>query len=95
MAGEEDRLRAINDELRGQGDEPSPWLPLESNPEVFSQFAHSVGLPAAWGWHDVPRSCEELLFWHCTSSSSSRSDRFLPRSSLAEASLPLRPRLGD
>jgi hypothetical protein len=28
-----DRLKTLNDELRGQTG--GPWLPLESNPEVF------------------------------------------------------------
>jgi len=49
-----DRLRCINDVLRKQSaDTASPWLPLESNPEIFSAFARSVGMPAHWGWHDV------------------------------------------
>ena len=51
--GDGDRLRSINDELRHNAGASSPWLPLESNPEVFTQFAHSVGLPSDWGWHDV------------------------------------------
>lgn len=50
----EDRLRNINDELRGQAeDSSSPWLPLESNPELFTSFAHAIGLPKAWEWIDV------------------------------------------
>ena len=57
-----DRLRSINDELREQsGDESSPWLPLESNPEIFTQFGHSVGLPSGWGWHDVFGLDDDLL----------------------------------
>ena len=43
------------------GDESSPWLPLESNPQVFTEFGHSVGLPLDWGWHDVFGLEEELL----------------------------------
>ena len=60
--GSGDRLRSINDELRAKSTEPSsPWLPLESNPDVFSEFAHRVGLPACWRWHDVLGLDEELL----------------------------------
>ena len=29
------------------------WLPLESNPEVMASFAHTLGLPADVGFHDV------------------------------------------
>lgn len=59
---EEDKLRSINDELRRQSDnESSPWLPLESNPQVFTEFGHSVGLPQNWGWHDVYGLDEGLL----------------------------------
>jgi ubiquitin carboxyl-terminal hydrolase L3 len=29
------------------------WLPLESNPEVIASFAHTLGLPADIGFHDV------------------------------------------
>jgi len=57
-----DRLRSINDELRVQSTAAtSPWLPLESNPDVFSEFAHRVGLPAGWRWHDVLGLDEDLL----------------------------------
>merc|ERR550525_343851 len=42
-------------------DKNSPWFPLESNPEIFSEFAHSVGLPPDWGWHDVLGLDPELL----------------------------------
>lgn len=59
--GDGDRLRSINDELRHNAGASSPWLPLESNPEVFTQFAHSVGLPSDWGWHDVYGLDDELL----------------------------------
>ena len=46
-----DRLKTLNDELRGQTG--GPWLPLESNPEVFSLFARKVGLPETHEWQDV------------------------------------------
>ncbi|EEH60581.1 uncharacterized protein MICPUCDRAFT_13449 [Micromonas pusilla CCMP1545] len=29
------------------------WLPLESNPEVMGSFAHTLGLPADVGFHDI------------------------------------------
>ncbi len=62
MAASSDRLRSINDELRAQSTAAaSPWLPLESNPDVFSEFAHRVGLPAGWRWHDVLGLDEDLL----------------------------------
>ena len=57
----EDSLRTINDALRAQASEDSPWLPLESNPVLFTQFAHSVGLSPGWGWHDVLGLDEQLL----------------------------------
>eukprot|EP00621_Florenciella_sp_RCC1693_P008284 CAMPEP_0182549758 /NCGR_PEP_ID=MMETSP1323-20130603/40639_1 /TAXON_ID=236787 /ORGANISM="Florenciella parvula, Strain RCC1693" /LENGTH=295 /DNA_ID=CAMNT_0024761251 /DNA_START=103 /DNA_END=990 /DNA_ORIENTATION=- len=57
-----DRLKNINDVLRVQAtDADSPWLPLESNPAIFSEFAHSVGLPPSWDWHDVYGFDDELL----------------------------------
>lgn len=60
--GSSDHLRSINHELRAQRKaEASPWLPLESNPDVFSEFAHRVGLPAGWRWHDVLGLDEDLL----------------------------------
>jgi len=43
----QDRLRLINDELRTRDPDPnSPWLPLESNPELVTTFARTIGLPA-------------------------------------------------
>ena len=57
-----DRLKNINNVLRVQAvDADSPWLPLESNPAIFSEFAHSVGLPESWDWHDVYGFDDELL----------------------------------
>ena len=62
MAAASDRLRSINNELRGiEPDPSSPWLPLESNPELFSEFAHAVGLPPQWKWFDVFGFEPELL----------------------------------
>ena len=38
-----DRLAQINNELRDKVDNvDTPWLPLESNPEVFTSFGHDV-----------------------------------------------------
>jgi hypothetical protein len=31
----------------------SPWLPLESNPDVLNAFATRVGLPEGWEFVDV------------------------------------------
>ena len=58
-AGADDRLKTLNDELRGQSG--GPWLPLESNPEVFSSFARKVGLPETHEWQDVLGLDSELL----------------------------------
>jgi len=61
VAGQ-DRLRQINDELRGTEPDPnSPWLPLESNPELVTSFARTIGLPAQWRFEDVLGLDEELL----------------------------------
>ena len=49
----DDRLRSINNELRKHAAEDSQWLPLESNPALFTGFGHRVGLPRAWEFHDV------------------------------------------
>jgi len=39
-----DRLQVVNDELRVARQQPaSPWLPLESNPEIFTSFARQIG----------------------------------------------------
>jgi ubiquitin carboxyl-terminal hydrolase L3 len=58
----EDRLQCINNELRDQAADPSsPWLPLESNPSLFTQFAHSIGMPTSWQWCDVYGLDNELL----------------------------------
>ena len=42
---DEDRLAQINNELRNKKvkvDVDTPWLPLESNPEIFTKFGHDV-----------------------------------------------------
>jgi|AntAceMinimDraft_5_1070358.scaffolds.fasta_scaffold62465_1 ubiquitin carboxyl-terminal hydrolase L3 len=58
----QDRLRAINDELRGRDPDPSsPWLPLESNPELVTAFARNIGLPPSWRFEDVYGLDAELL----------------------------------
>ncbi|CAB9498785.1 terminal hydrolase isozyme L3 [Seminavis robusta] len=62
----DDPLAVINAGLREQEEEEedpdSPWLPLESNPEIFTDFAHkSGGLPKNWGWVDILGLDPELL----------------------------------
>ena len=37
-----DRLTQINNELRDKVNVDTPWLPLESNPEIFTKFGHDV-----------------------------------------------------
>jgi len=37
-----DRLAQINDQLRDKVNVDTPWLPLESNPEIFTKFGHDV-----------------------------------------------------
>ena len=37
------------------------WVPLESNPEMLTNFAHQVGLPADWEFTDVYGVDEGLL----------------------------------
>jgi Ubiquitin carboxyl-terminal hydrolase, family 1 len=33
---------------------PKHWIPLESNPEVITEFAGRIGLDSsAWAFHDV------------------------------------------
>jgi len=59
---EPDALQRLNDELRGQADAAAgPWLPLESNPEVFTTFAHRIGLSKQWAFEDVLGIDPELL----------------------------------
>ena len=52
-----DRLRDIHDELVSNPDQhgkSSSWLPLESNPEIFSSFARRVAnLSPKWSFTDV------------------------------------------
>eukprot|EP00561_Arcocellulus_cornucervis_P013453 CAMPEP_0185804928 /NCGR_PEP_ID=MMETSP1322-20130828/3544_1 /TAXON_ID=265543 /ORGANISM="Minutocellus polymorphus, Strain RCC2270" /LENGTH=263 /DNA_ID=CAMNT_0028500927 /DNA_START=121 /DNA_END=912 /DNA_ORIENTATION=+ len=52
-----DRLRQIHDELSAnpeQHPKSSSWLPLESNPEMFTSFARRIGnLPPEWSFIDV------------------------------------------
>lgn len=54
---DEDRLRSIHNDLVNKGqvqEKSSPWLPLESNPEIFTTFASRVGrLPPEWQFVDV------------------------------------------
>ena len=57
-----DKLRTLNDDLRrDERAAAGPWLPLESNPEVFTAFARRVGLPEPWAWQDILGLDPELL----------------------------------
>lgn len=31
-----------------ESESPFEWPPLESNPEIFTEYMHSVGLPQDW-----------------------------------------------
>eukprot|EP00708_Paratrimastix_pyriformis_P005509 GAFH01004567.1.p1 GENE.GAFH01004567.1~~GAFH01004567.1.p1 ORF type:complete len:247 (+),score=5.21 GAFH01004567.1:15-755(+) len=31
----------------------TPWIPLESNPDVINQYVHKLGAPDSWQFHDV------------------------------------------
>ncbi|CAJ1341564.1 unnamed protein product [Effrenium voratum] len=60
--GEADDLAILNDELRKQGKTGSgPWLALESNPDVFTDFSHKIGLARGWRFCDVLGLDPELL----------------------------------
>ena len=70
MKGEQedegDRLRDIHDELSNNPDQhdksSSSWLPLESNPEMFTKFARRIGsLPSEWSFIDVFGFDDETL----------------------------------
>ena len=41
--------------------EPFNWPPLESNPEIFAQYMHSLGLPAKWTFGEIYGFEEDLL----------------------------------
>ena len=58
-----DRLAEINDELRERGGnaEDTRWLPLESNPDLLTNFSRSLGLPGDWAWTDVLGLDPDLL----------------------------------
>eukprot|EP00929_Paragymnodinium_shiwhaense_P115316 TRINITY_DN84080_c0_g1_i1.p1 TRINITY_DN84080_c0_g1~~TRINITY_DN84080_c0_g1_i1.p1 ORF type:complete len:245 (+),score=74.94 TRINITY_DN84080_c0_g1_i1:35-769(+) len=43
------------------GDTTFNWPPLESNPEIFTDYMRKCGLPAAWGFGEVFGFDEELL----------------------------------
>ena len=60
-ASSQDPLKQLNDELRDKPDAAGPWLPLESNPEVFTSFGHRVGLSPDLTFVDVLGLDPELL----------------------------------
>ena len=37
------------------------WPPLESNPEIFTEYMHATGMPKAWAFGEVFGFDEELL----------------------------------
>ena len=37
------------------------WPPLESNPEIFEQYMHELGLPETWGFSELFGFDEDLL----------------------------------
>mmetsp|Transcript_17779 Transcript_17779/g.43099 ORF Transcript_17779/g.43099 Transcript_17779/m.43099 type:complete len:285 (+) Transcript_17779:75-929(+) len=58
----DDRLKALNNELRDKAEVGAgPWLPLESNPEIFTSFARKNGLPEQWRFSDILGVDEGLL----------------------------------
>ena len=41
--------------------EPFNWPPLESNPEIFTNYMQRVGLPARWSFGEIYGFDEDLL----------------------------------
>ena len=37
------------------------WPPLESNPQIFTEYMQKLGMPAHWGFSEVMGFDEELL----------------------------------
>jgi ubiquitin carboxyl-terminal hydrolase L3 len=37
------------------------WPPIESNPEIFTNYMRKLGMPAQWGFSEVLGFDEELL----------------------------------
>ena len=37
------------------------WPPLESNPEIFTEYMQKLGLPSIWGFGELYGFDEELL----------------------------------
>ena len=37
------------------------WPPLESNPEIFEEYCHKLGMPETWGFSELYGFDEELL----------------------------------
>lgn len=37
------------------------WPPLESNPEIFTEYMQKVGLPSIWGFSEMYGFDEDLL----------------------------------
>lgn len=37
------------------------WPPLESNPEIFTEYMQKLGLPSTWGFSEMYGFDDELL----------------------------------
>eukprot|EP00291_Cryptomonas_curvata_P014542 CAMPEP_0172155826 /NCGR_PEP_ID=MMETSP1050-20130122/2846_1 /TAXON_ID=233186 /ORGANISM="Cryptomonas curvata, Strain CCAP979/52" /LENGTH=297 /DNA_ID=CAMNT_0012824777 /DNA_START=153 /DNA_END=1044 /DNA_ORIENTATION=- len=63
MDAARDTLAEINDKLRSEQPDNADtrWLPLESNPELFTNFGRKLGLPAEWEWTDILGFDSDLL----------------------------------
>ena len=50
-----------NDGAGAAGEEPFNWPPLESNPEIFTEYMRECGLPNTWAFGEVFGFDEDLL----------------------------------
>ena len=50
-----------NNGADGAASEPFNWPPLESNPEIFTEYMRECGLPSNWAFGEVFGFDEELL----------------------------------
>jgi ubiquitin carboxyl-terminal hydrolase L3 len=47
--------------MSGESSECKQWIPLESNPALFTKYCHQFGVPEAFSFHDVYGTDPELL----------------------------------